>query len=527
MKKKLVALLLSALMLLSCLPASLAEGAVSENLEPVTLEYWIMGPGKQKDSDRVWEKFNEMLQEYLPNTTVNFTIVPDSEYYDRWSRAMAAGEQIDLAWIGWFHNIPSEASMGSIQPMDDLLDKYGQDVKAFYGDDILNMHRVYDGRLYAIPVWQGLVGGRYAMRFPKELADLAGENWVDEFQQVMYDNCKTMDVDAKAKVYDKLEEYFKACKDAGRIGMGYNMQQGLYSYYDKQGSVLVGPYAYVERGDDTFTVKPLLTSDVVKLNCEYMADWYQKGYIRPDIASVENIEADFRRDGLNGYITNGSDGLIDIAKHATAESGFDVVAAYTNPDAEFSLGFSTATCIPYTSKNPERAVMLMNLLVSDAGRDLYRLLVYGFEGEHWNYTEAGDGTIETTGGLGQSTGDWNYGLWKWTFGTCTNALYTTTDIVGEYEDKKELEKNAYVNPLISFSFDADAVETEEANIRAIETEYLGLNKPAMLFRGYLGAEWEQGWNELQQKLELADYDAYIAEVQRQVTEYVEANGVKW
>ena len=206
MKKKLVALLLSALMLLSCLPASLAEGAVSENLEPVTLEYWIMGPGKQKDSDRVWEKFNEMLQEYLPNTTVNFTIVPDSEYYDRWSRAMAAGEQIDLAWIGWFHNIPSEASMGSIQPMDDLLDKYGQDVKAFYGDDILNMHRVYDGRLYAIPVWQGLVGGRYAMRFPKELADLAGENWVDEFQQVMYDNCKTMDVDAKAKVYDKLEE---------------------------------------------------------------------------------------------------------------------------------------------------------------------------------------------------------------------------------------------------------------------------------------------------------------------------------
>ena len=71
------------------------------------------------------------------------------------------------------------------------------------------------------------------------------------------------------------------------------------------------------------------------------------------------------------------------------------------------------------------------------------------------------------------------------------------------------------------------METEEANIRAIETEYLGLNKPAMLFRGYLGAEWEQGWNELQQKLELADYDAYIAEVQRQVTEYVEANGVKW
>lgn len=67
MKKSLVALLLALVMIVTCVPFSLAAD------ETVTLNVWV-GGYKQKDSDRVWEAVNEKLAEYLPDTKLN--IVP-------------------------------------------------------------------------------------------------------------------------------------------------------------------------------------------------------------------------------------------------------------------------------------------------------------------------------------------------------------------------------------------------------------------------------------------------------------------
>lgn len=64
MKKSLVALLLALVMIVTCVPFSLAAD------ETVTLNVWV-GGYKQKDSDRVWEAVNEKLAEYLPNTKLN------------------------------------------------------------------------------------------------------------------------------------------------------------------------------------------------------------------------------------------------------------------------------------------------------------------------------------------------------------------------------------------------------------------------------------------------------------------------
>ena len=41
--------------------ASGSQADGSSELEPVTIQMWLGGPGKQKDSDMVWEAFNEKL----------------------------------------------------------------------------------------------------------------------------------------------------------------------------------------------------------------------------------------------------------------------------------------------------------------------------------------------------------------------------------------------------------------------------------------------------------------------------------
>ena len=51
------------------------------DLKNATLNVWLIGPGTQVNSNAVWEEFNTKLKETLPNTSVNFTIIPGSEYY--------------------------------------------------------------------------------------------------------------------------------------------------------------------------------------------------------------------------------------------------------------------------------------------------------------------------------------------------------------------------------------------------------------------------------------------------------------
>ena len=245
-----------------------------EELEEVTLEYWIMGAGKQKDSEKVWAQFNEEIAEFLPNTKVNFTVVYQEEYQTEWAKAMASQEKIDIAWTGWMHDLAAEANKGALMPIDDLVDEYGQDIVAFFTEPVLDAHRQPDGHLYQIPVWQGM-GGRSAIRLPKELADLAGENYIQELQDLCYDTYDTPTVESKSKVYDKIEEYLKALKDNGKIGKGYP-PGGIDHWYDNLATYGITTFGYVEYNDDTFTVSSRFESDLAQMQYQYAADWYKK-----------------------------------------------------------------------------------------------------------------------------------------------------------------------------------------------------------------------------------------------------------
>ena len=106
--------------------ASGSQADGSSELEPVTLQMWLGGPGKQKDSDMVWEAFNEKLQEYVPNTTVEITVIPTSEYAEEYNQMLASGEAVDLTWIAsWVTGSTELIRDENLMPLDDLLDQYG------------------------------------------------------------------------------------------------------------------------------------------------------------------------------------------------------------------------------------------------------------------------------------------------------------------------------------------------------------------------------------------------------------------
>ena len=67
--------------------------------EQVTLKWMLLGPGEQQDSQKVWDKFNEELAKYLPNTKVEFECVTSSDYAEKWKLASASNEDLDIVWL--------------------------------------------------------------------------------------------------------------------------------------------------------------------------------------------------------------------------------------------------------------------------------------------------------------------------------------------------------------------------------------------------------------------------------------------
>ena len=202
---------------------SQASGGETAELEPVTIQFWIGGPGKQKDSDRVWEAFNEKLQEYVPNTTVEITCMPNAEYKEKYPQMLASGEAVDLTWIAsWVTGSNQLIQDGNLMALDDLVEQYGQGIKQELGEEILDMHRYpADDKLYYLISWQGLYSNVRAFKIPTELAKLAGDTWLEDTQKVVTkwwnDYSSTDDLQA---VFDQLDIYLGALKDNDQLYSG-------------------------------------------------------------------------------------------------------------------------------------------------------------------------------------------------------------------------------------------------------------------------------------------------------------------
>lgn len=496
-----------------------------KELDPVTIQFWIGGPGKQKDSDRVWEAFNEKLQEYVPNTTVEITCMPTAEYKEKYPQMLASGEAVDLTWIAnWVTGSTQLIVDGNLMALDDLVDEYGQGIKETLGEDVLDMHRYpKDDKLYYLISWQGLYSNVRAFKVPTELAQLAGDTWLEDTQKVVtkWWNEYSSPDDLQA-VFDQLDIYFAALKENDKLYAGLTEATfGAWLYPNRLSSEssLQMYNIGVPHMDESFTVIDTIQSDYYRVYAQNMAEFYKKGYIRSDIASLEKNSLSFVKGGE--YTPNTS--VIDVhnaltpstAQMYSATAGVDVSLIQIENEGYLSKGDATAMAIPYCADEPERAMMVLNALYTEP--ELYQLLIYGFEGEH--YTDNGDGTITTDYGS-QGTSDSNYGLWKWTVGTCKNSLVTQADVAGYYDELQEQEKDAIISSFINFVFDDSNVTDVVASLKAIDGEY-----KSMIDNGYMGDEWEATLDKWISERKAAGVDRLIEELQNQIDDYVAQNNI--
>lgn len=459
---------------------------------------WVMpGPGKQLDSEEVWKKFNEELGKVIPNLSVEFEIIPTADYKQKYMLMRTGREEMDITST-YTLDFYSEVKNESFMKLNDLIDKQAPELKKQLPEWLWSYSTVNDN-IYSIPVYQSMQTQVQGIRTPKEYAD----KYLDaEKAKEVFWSSKTF----TSAGYDVIEDYLKKLKDNGVLGLGFEP-----AIYPQQGyEQFLNPYA-IKVEDKHPKVVNIWQTPEVKEYYAKVADWYKKGYIRKDILSVKDSTNDKgRKDGYTVWLDQ------TIKNSAEKDSNKYNMPIEVIPLQNYFYIPSTAsaggTAISSNCKHPNEAIKFMELMNTDKGKDLYRLLVFGIEGKH--YKKISDDRAETIGYVGQAGSTAPYGMLKWIIGNTRLAFETQTEFEG-WNDYvfHEINEEGVKSKLMGFTPDIDPIKAKYSQVLTVKGEYASLGSGAI-------ENYEQTYKEYMNKLEIAGNREIIDELQKQIDEFL-------
>jgi len=457
----------------------------SGDLEHVNLTWYYIG-SEQSGEEEVFAAANEIIEKEI-NATVEFIRLGWGEYEDKMQLKIAAGEEFDLCFSAeWINNYKTNVENGAFMILDDLIPEYAPETYATIPRNITDGTRI-NGHLYGFPGYQ-VCFRQAALIFNKELVDKY--DLKDEIFAI-----KTLDDLTPILEVVKANEPDYIMTD---LTMAYDM---FYPFTEENylSNVLGGDACVYLRGDGQ--VKSSLDEEVYQLdleNYQRAVEWYKAGYFHPDAGM--GLQSDFSEERAAGkfFVIN------DVNKPGVEADmfnryGYEVYAVPMGAST-ISTGSITSnmTVVSATSENPERAVMLLELMNTNA--DLYNIIVFGLEGKQYEMT--GEDRIEVIDAD-------SYSGMAWMMGNQFNAYKLPGQADDVWEVTMQLNEAASSAPDLGFYFEDDNVRTELANVNAVYTEY-----KSILYYG-LVEDIESVLNERNEKLEKAGLQKVIDEMQAQ------------
>lgn len=450
-------------------------------------------PGEE-DVHRVEDALNEILREKI-NAEIELVIIQSSSYAQQMTLMLSGSEQVDIMGAN-SAIVPTVVSAEQVRDLAPLLEEYGQGITELLGEDLMSCGE-FNGVQYFIPIQadSALGMGYYVMR----------KDIVDKYN---------IDVSA-IKTYDDLTEVFQMVHEnepnltivdpgsAGQSFMQYNCA------WDKLGDY----FGVLDNcGQDDLTVVNLFETENYINFVNVMREWYQSGFISADVTnSTESGAAKMRAGTLFCYASSNKPG---INAQEQQNSGCEVVGAQVLDTITWT-GNNWQWAIPENSANPEKAMEFLNLLYTDP--DVINLLAYGVEDV--DYVVHDDGRIGYPEGMDSSSVGYSMASQLWSFGYEFNALVWETNEPDVWEQTKEWNQTGLVSKAYGFVYDPTPVATAKAAVQNVYDEYR-----MSLECGVVDPETTLA--EMNERMYAAGLQDIIDEKQRQLDEWVAANGVE-
>ncbi len=259
---------------------------------PYTVIFMTGGGGKQADSDQVLALFNDQLQDFLPNTVLDFRVIPSGEYGERWQLAAAASEKIDIAWLGWMQTLQQEVNNGAYLQLDDVITAHAPALWKEFDDWVWDCGRI-DGKLYSIPIGMGWSVEPNTIYVPAELAERHLD--LDAYTKAQQDWETSGSLLPTNAMLDVLEQFLVSAKAAGDLGLGIApsvIERMVVNWYSVPcGLKSMVPPAFTRQEDPKSNAVSILDEDMGPF-IERMTRWNQAGFIYPDALWATDILPD-------------------------------------------------------------------------------------------------------------------------------------------------------------------------------------------------------------------------------------------
>lgn len=469
---------------------------------------WVLIGDQHPDDDMVLAEFNKRLEEKLPNTELEILTYGFGDYADKIDLMITAGEEFDIMWCSnWSGDYLQKVAKGAFMPLDDLIDSYGPKLKEVLPEMVFKTG-LYDGKQYGLTNYQQLWAGYgivarddYAAAYGLDLAQLEMDG-ADR-------SIKTIDI------WKGMEPYF-----ANVLAADLGLKSVIDPYFlvdktvtenvvmERDYETIVSPAVIDKFNYDNVTLVNMFATPEYKAFIDWMRKMYQAGYIRKDVLSAELPTGyDDERILSYGLMTTNQgtpeDFDLELANMMTPAVTSARLAPLYLP---YTAGTATMNFINAKSKNPERAMQLLELMNTDA--EMFNLLANGIEGVHWDRKE-NPGESETPIEIYDPAA---YSRYDWTLGNVGNSLLRSKLFL-----EARLEKwnnKAPLSPLFGFVPDLNDLTQDKAKIDAVVTEFAkALNSGA-------DSDYEEHYKEFLQKLDAAGVDEFIAALQEQVDAYL-------
>lgn len=469
-------------------PSSSAKEATTAPKSMVELVWYYPQAAAQPDFASVQTAVNEITRKEI-NATVKLMPVDFGSYEQKLNTELAASEAIDIVWTSnWLFNYELNVQKGAFRAIDELLDVYPS-LKEQMPQKVWDAAKV-GGKIYAVPSYQTITNqpGFYIQK-----------RFIDKYK---------FDV-SKVKKAEDLEPLFEqiAKNEAGIIPLANHVfNPYVYGMHRLNGGG-GGNSAVVYESDKTFKVHALIDTPEYQQYLKLARSWFEKGIFKQDIAII-----DIQAERAKGNVAATFESSIKPGGEIEAQSrggdyevvGITIMEPFIAADIN-----ATLNAVSFTSKNPERAMELLNLV--NTNKELYNLLSFGVEGK--DYTKVADNIIKKKD---------NAGYWSntnWVFGNVFNGYLEEGKPADTWEKTAQQNEEATVSPFIGFKYDSAVVKTEEANTTALSGEY-----DTLLMTGSIDPE--KKLPEYADRLKKAGIDKMIADIQTQFDAWLKDKGMK-
>ncbi len=273
-------------------------------------------------------------------------------------------------------------------------------------------------------------------------------------------------------------------------------------------SLLTYEFDPVDPSKSGTEIKSRYETPAYKKFVEKAREYYQKGYISPLMANAKT-----KNDQLVA--------AQNTAKYAIGTQPYAPGYEFqVSPQRKIEVVFKPAHtgiisttsargamhAISTSSKNPERALMFLNLLNTDA--TLFTLLEYGIEGDHYKKESDGRVTFDTDKRAA-------YNPWRAGMGKLSNLPVTSSEPANLWELFDKFNNEAKPVPILGWAFDQEPVKNEIAALGNVAAEYrdalnAGAVDPAAKLPEFIN------------KLKANGIDKVVAEANNQVKAFLDA-----